>query len=387
MQRQRGALSERDGLLIDAWDGEDLNNRSAAFFASHASLSPSRCRNQTADRWVWRPAKCALRPVNSSRMCAALRGHALLFAGDSLSFQSFESLHYALGDNPHILSGSLQHVGGASVVVCDGAVRLTYVLSDTLDTTVAAARGPGRLVTTLAAKGQTPNRTVRVVNHATARDNAFLPLLPDHTILVVSTGAHYHPTAHVASRLTRLATAVIPFLRSPGRSALQYVVWRPALPGHPNCTAHMQPLNSTDGWLWDADRAHASSWHWSDIAEQIDPIEATVRAVFPPSALRVLDTRPLLLRADRHVGANQVDSPMADCLHYCLPGPPDLATVLLHHMLVEPGWMPLRLQAPLMSKRWARPEVLTKKAVAAANLGCAELAGFLEDCGRVVSRV
>jgi len=64
------------------------------------------------------------------------------------------------------------------------------------------------------------------------------------------------------------------------------------------------------------------------------------------------------LRADHHFGGKSDDVAKQDCIHYCLSGPPDLSTVLIHHMLLEPGWMPLHLQAPLMSKLWARPAVL-----------------------------
>jgi hypothetical protein len=36
---------------------------------------------------------------------------------------------------------------------------------------------------------------------------------------------------------------------------------------------------------------------------------------------------PLYYRADAHSGNG-------DCLHYCMPGPLDLAAMLLHHMFI-----------------------------------------------------
>jgi hypothetical protein len=43
----------------------------------------------------------------------------------------------------------------------------------------------------------------------------------------------------------------------------------------------------------------------------------------------VLHLEPLYYRADAHPGFGS-----NDCLHYCIPGPLDLAAALLHHMLV-----------------------------------------------------
>jgi GDSL/SGNH-like Acyl-Esterase family found in Pmr5 and Cas1p len=42
----------------------------------------------------------------------------------------------------------------------------------------------------------------------------------------------------------------------------------------------------------------------------------------------VLHLEPLYYRADAHPVRDN------DCLHYCIPGPLDLAAQLLHHMLV-----------------------------------------------------
>jgi hypothetical protein len=42
----------------------------------------------------------------------------------------------------------------------------------------------------------------------------------------------------------------------------------------------------------------------------------------------VLHLEPLYYRADAHPVRDD------DCLHYCIPGPLDLAAILLHHMLV-----------------------------------------------------
>ncbi|GJP66901.1 hypothetical protein CLOP_g23779 [Closterium sp. NIES-67] len=133
------------------------------------------------------------------------------------------------------------------------------------------------------------------------------------SILILNRGAHYKEDEVFRAELNETlnkARAAVPDL---------LIIYRSSPPGHKDCDILTDPL---------ADRQNPGDlpYHWGDFARQNEIARELVRGVGGV----FLDVDYMTaLRPDGH------SSPPADCLHYCLPGPPDEWTRLLYHMLLD----------------------------------------------------
>ena len=81
------------------------------------------------------------------------------------------------------------------------------------------------------------------------------------------------------------------------------------------------------------------NWHRYDAQNAL--IEEILVKAIPRGRLRVVDAFKISnRRADRHVGINL--NGQLDCLHYCLPGPPDHWNLVLAEVIrtVPRAWRP-----------------------------------------------
>ena len=149
-----------------------------------------------------------------------------------------------------------------------------------------------------------------------------------YDVLVLNRGIHIVPDARLAHETLELASR----LRAmPPTSTL---IWRTTVPGHENCTEASQPL-----------AAYAPSpghmYGWDQVERQNEIVFSTFESVMP-GRLHYLDAYELsLTRADRHrvqetihvSPTGRLEKVKHDCLHYCLPGPPDDWNMLLKIIL------------------------------------------------------
>lgn len=95
------------------------------------------------------------------------------------------------------------------------------------------------------------------------------------------------------------------------------LIVRSTVPGHDACHLYFMPLA--------ADTNAHSRFNWRHFSE----FDRIWQSGLAGTRHRWLDvTGALALRADGHMSAG-------DCLHYCMPGPPDVVNILLYHMIMD----------------------------------------------------
>jgi hypothetical protein len=163
-----------------------------------------------------------------------------------------------------------------------------------------------------------------------------IPELRELDTLILSREAHHRNDKVVESSLISLT---IPFVQqwqevcekstSTGQC---HFFWRTTMPGHPSCLKNRVP--STNASAMDAlieDRGTTfDSYGWWDFSHQNTFMENLLVQQNNLEATFMDGCDLLLTRPDQHIGGRS-GKYSTDCLHYCLPGPPDvLNQVLLH---------------------------------------------------------
>lgn len=254
--------------------------------------------------WRWKAAntqQCSgiVELVHGVDVCRALRNTSVLVVGDSLSYQMYASMVQRVGDAAHSLleceAGMHNHTSAA--VLCSGSgqslahgsTTLSYLRNDEL------------------AERSTGDASERCTTHC----QDFWRKARGFDVLVFNRGAHYHDDTTVVNQTKRFAVRLKEHL---GPSPAQIIFWRTTQPGHENCTDVTRPLSTRE--VQGYNRTWGLQHNWGDFGHQNNLI-TEVLAVALPGVATVIDAFwSGLARADRHHGAH-------DCLHYCLPGPPD----------------------------------------------------------------
>ena len=281
-------------------------------------------------RWIARPSlRCpaldgqAQLQVTQLHYCRAIGGKRILFIGDSVHRSAFTSLSIiaSSGDPEPIFPKLGGGVGDGPLHVCNGSASLQFLSNDYLLT--------GGLPTYLLSHGvfmQQRNGDIE----ALLRDE------PAFDVIVMSTGAHlvrkWVEESH-AVMLTMTALAIREHLAS-AAPAPQIYFRTPNL-GHADCrlgdsrmhpphVRYEPPLPDPFGWrrLPDVSRLFFEVFE-SVIPGQVRYIDGQEQA------------RP---RKDSHIGrVKTLHGPeRPDCLHYCLPGPPDdWNDMLIRRMLAD----------------------------------------------------
>jgi hypothetical protein len=116
------------------------------------------------------------------------------------------------------------------------------------------------------------------------------------------------------------------------------VWWRTQPPGHPDCDVHVLPMTSStlracspDPALWGPRTRARSAYCW----QRIPALNRIASQLFIAAGHRVLFADvPTLLRPDAHVGPG-VGLGSADCLHYCLSGPPRMYALAIARFVLS----------------------------------------------------
>ena len=134
--------------------------------------------------------------------------------------------------------------------------------------------------------------------------------------LVVSVGHHWYKVPDAWKHYRTMANNVGRYL---ARSFTSLVIFITTIPGHDGCDALLVPSQPEEGPL-------ARKWFWSEAvaADQYWPSAFRNQSSFP-SRFALMNVSALSWRGDAR--------PLSDCLHWCVPGPPDLVSRYLHHML------------------------------------------------------
>ena len=257
-----------------------------------------------------------------------LAGRSLLFVGDSLSMQMFLSFLFQVA-NPTELQVALRHASddfkaSKPISLCGGAARAHFVRNDWLV--------DGKWNAQLHNESCHFNR---------ALDMACRPFVDIHggavygafDTLVLNTGLHNRDLPrHAAARpqiVARTAALVNWLLETTQENAT--VIYRTSAPGHDGCEAAVEPLQTR------YEPAAEHRYRWDDVELHDSYRIAELRARLPAGRLHFIDAATIAnARADGHLVRKVYSYQSADkrdCLHYCLPGPPDEYNLVLKRVL------------------------------------------------------
>ena len=147
-------------------------------------------------------------------------------------------------------------------------------------------------------------------------------------VVVASMGAHFRNMARYRAEIHELFEAILAI-----RTALPggfLFVWKTTHPGHVNCGDYRLPVNST----MELNSAAHGPFDWRLFAKY-DKIALNHSRHYDVPLINL--SYPLQLRPDSHTGVNAYSLlsrlSMGECLHLCLPGPLDLFSTMMMHLL------------------------------------------------------
>lgn len=303
----RGTNDERPPYRVDKRLFPDLARCAGSSTSQYGGVSFA------WQNWTWVVPDEPLCSGTTGGLCSAFAGRSLLFVGDSIMNQQVISLLHLLDAELSTALRALKH--GLDISACSGRVNVSYVRNDLLcDPGWArdcrsdpAATYPGRMFANGFAS-RLSHRSHR--GHGGAIMSSRTP-----SVLVMNSGLHVRPTQAV-ERHTRLLARWLRLLPSSIR-----LIWRTGVPGHIDCTSHSEPLTA------DYAPPTGHKYMWDRVAPH-DELRRTIFEKELPGRLAYLDAAAVSnRRADRHLVLHKREAgavpPDPDCLHYCLPGPPD----------------------------------------------------------------
>ena len=261
--------------------------------------------------WSWHATDPPCRAATEDdSWCEALRGRSLLFVGDSLSLQMFWSLlHLVPADRGELDRArrlyDMDFKRGGEFRLCDGASRAAFVRNDWL----------------------VENKWNRSCHFDPANNlmcRSFAQLARGYNTLVLNTGLHMEmreEAAVIAAHTALLARWL--------NTTRHDVIYRTSVPGHSRCQEARAPLQRR----YVPEQGHA--FHWDDV-EAHDAVRRSRFEALLPGRVRYIDAATIAnARADRHMIQGRWGGGSLDCLHYCLPGPPDTYNLVLKRLLRE----------------------------------------------------
>lgn len=148
----------------------------------------------------------------------------------------------------------------------------------------------------------------------------FWDIAEDADILLFNRGAHYIEDTETSEQMYNF-TMRLTHLQLRRK---QVVFWRNTVPGHGGCEEQTEPMQRTT--TVSREERTDSEFNWDQIKFQNDMMLSILRMSI--LEFHYIDAYSITLdRHDRHIGSG-------DCLHYCLPGPPDLWLQLFIHGLI-----------------------------------------------------
>ena len=309
-------------------------------------------------QYQWQPRACSLRLRDRSAACMALRGMHVLFVGDSIAEQQFNSYSHLLGadfsrNSTRFQTRWIRRSGNRSrwgrdegrmeALACDGHVRIGFVRSDLL---------------------------AWYASRSDLRDMAGFRLFPVSydfrraavaaDVVVVGGGQHFvgpnPPFVGPVKSIWNVGPMGAPgllwntFFEQGLNDTLSHLLAARAAKGRPsssvvllsttspvpNCWVHTEPGDYSNSLL------AKPYFYWGRQHRALGPYRAIGRDVASRLGASFLDIYHLAeLRPDaakaryNPLQPNGVDNSTRDCVHMCLPGPPDEWSYLLINLIVE----------------------------------------------------
>lgn len=291
-------------------------------------------RAYAAAQYKWQTNDCRLLDFDADTFAKIVGKHGLLFVGDSLNEEMFISLACLVGNSSTLVQlGHVRKISFTDMPRSVDFIRNDYLVNATsleVDDIIPADRAELAELQHFGASASRDLLNRKMLRKYLKLNSDFQPhwqhLLADKKYLLLNTGAHWanvysddenqlaaftNMTHHLAELFTKKYPDVVVFIR--GLAA-----------GHRNCKDYVKPAsapmsvgNSAGEYNWHLFPAFNKAWR------------TTINSIPQPHNLHFIDISMTDLRPDGHSLRNN------DCLHYCLPGPPDLWNQLLSHAILQ----------------------------------------------------
>ena len=283
-----GAVFTRRGTLnttIPIHDGCECDKKLSSFAAQERLM------------YEWTPKDCDLPKWDAAAFCAALDDRTILFIGDSTMEQSAVTV-----------MSTIASTGGQC------APQLRYGRSNTFVYDI--------------------KNIDRKWFHYYEESGS-----PGADIVVLAAGAWFEDTGDMYWALDSVNQTIRSMRSKEGGKEPPKIIWKTQNPGHVQCQAFYHPITHMEEQMLNLTLDPRG---WKFRWELFPVFDDMARSFAKQEGWGVIDMSPLYLRPDAHIGRlgefhKMGVAPMEklDCLHYCLPGPVDLFSVLLLHALVE----------------------------------------------------
>ena len=223
------------------------------------------------EKYYWKPSNCNILEWNSTLFCELLGERKILMMGDSSMQQTAATLMSMI-------------TGGNGTC----APQITFGRSDHV---------------IFGFKGHQ--------NYANLVDEI------EPNITIVTAGAHIEDRGDVDTILHGIN------LHQQTRASLgktvPTVVWKTQNPGHLACHKYKSPVAE-----FAVNKSVPDHYRWTEFTK----FDKHTDIQCPKYGFKILHMSPLYLRPDAHIEGHK-----EDCLHYCMPGPLDLFSIILQQML------------------------------------------------------
>ena len=241
------------------------------------------------EKYVWITDHCKTLRWNATYFCELLGKRTLLLLGDSTMKQTASTLRTMIQHD--IPAGKC----GLQIVNRDTDFLVDW---DRLDP-----------------RPSIPERATSYVKYINE-------IKPD--IVVLATGAHYLNLDTYKS-MWRILRESIEKIRDTYAHPPKFI-WKTQNPGHHGCRTgdKEKPLGNISEFVQVDDK---NKWNLHRTYDEIAKIMSA------QIGMKLIDMSPLYLRADGHPGYLAYDVHGGDCLHYCMPGPLNIFSVFMMHIL------------------------------------------------------
>jgi hypothetical protein len=256
---------------------------------------PNACRAKalTVIKSQWIPNNCHLIPFNAEKLIRKMRNKTLVFVGDSLMRQMFNSMRYLL----------------KSQVTAEDYKRECFETRSNFSVYFEWSKF-----------------IVRTDNGSFELDeNGWFARWKKADVLVINVGHHWHKIDKRFRKYTRMVRNSLTAFKKHFKGSL--ILYRTTSPGHYGCDS---PLNATSTTN---EKAH-DRFHWQKPVEE-EIVWKKTATEMQLHNFHILNISNTILRPDGHAEYKFKRRKLVDCLHWCLPGIPDFWNQFLFNSLMQ----------------------------------------------------
>ena len=299
-----------------AYNYQDMCN-SATTWECHVA-EPNQCRTKSLRilAWQWIPQKCSLYNFDAVALDRVLAGKTVLFFGDSLMRQMFNSWRMLIRDVWLNREEALNNVRQDAFHTKSGTEYAFHWSKYMVDEGPLVDGGDLMIDDKYGWSG-------------------YLQSHPDKVDYVVfNVGHHWHKNDEEFEKYNTMVEMTMKKLKQHFRGSK--IIFRTSTPGHYNCdrddSLHQQPIDYIPNLDAEPEK---DKYNWrtpvkADLVWQQFAHEMEMQDTF-----MYLNVSMSGYRSDAHVEWNVRKKKQTDCLHWCQPGVPDMWNHLLFNVLMQ----------------------------------------------------